>query len=475
MKRFVHPTAFVNLLVGLLGATVGSFLNVVIYRLPRGLSVMKPSRSFCPACRTPIKARHNIPIVSWLVLRGRCDACRAPIPMRYPLVEACCALIFVTIWDQLFIAGTLPGTISLPRDWPLQLGYFTLFACLLAASVMDIDTYTLDIRVCIFAMVGGVTAHTARGLSASAQGTLPPSICAVGAAMGLTCFIVWVIASMMRRESAYETDAKDDESGELDEPSPARSDDEAFAPIPVILLTVLIISLVVWQIVAPMWPTGLRLPGGSIRGLVAFMVLFFMLILTGWSFKQEDAEIIEEINVARPQARSRVLSELLWLSPSLIVGVGLFLWMRNTSLMAADWSAFTGGGWGPAWLKVHSAGLLFSAGSLVWGAAIGWTVRILGTLAFGKEAYGTGDIYLMAAIAAVAGIWNCFFGFFFAAILALIGIAVIMLKRTRRAIPFGPWLGLGSFLLLGLERKLLDFFSAAGSLLWEVIAGNGRL
>ena len=170
-----------------------------------------------------------------------------------------------------------------------------------------------------------------------------------------------------------------------------------------------------------------------------------------------------------------MLSELLWLSPSLIVGVGLFLWMRNTSLMAADWSAFTGGGWGPAWLKVHSAGLLFSAGSLVWGAAIGWTVRILGTLAFGKEAYGTGDIYLMAAIAAVAGIWNCFFGFFFAAILSLIGIAVIMLKRTRRAIPFGPWLGLGSFLLLGLERKLLDFFSAAGSLLWEVIAGNGRL
>lgn len=470
----MHPTAFVNLLVGLLGATVGSFLNVVIYRLPRGLSVMKPSRSFCPACRTPIKARHNVPIVSWLVLRGRCDTCRSPIPMRYPLVEACCALIFVTIWDQLFIAGTLPGTISLPRDWPLQLGYFTLFACLLAASVMDIDSYTLDIRVCIFAMAGGVTAHMARGISTSSTGTLPPSICAVGAAMGVTWFIIWIVATMVSGRSDMEVKQQDDEQSDVDKPPVVESSGEAFAPVPVILLTSLIIALIVWQIVAPKWPVGLRLSGGSIRGLVAFMVLFFMLILTGWSFKQEDAEIIEEINEARPQARRQIMAELLWLTPSLIVGVFVFVWLRKKGLMAADWSAYTKGDWGSQWLRVHSAGLLYSVGSLVWGAAIGWTVRIMGTLAFGKEAYGTGDIYLMAAIAAVAGIWNCFFGFFFAAILALIGIAVIMLKRTRRAIPFGPWLGLGSFLLLGLERKLLDFFSAAGNLLWELLTGTGR-
>ena len=70
----------------ILGLAVGSFLNVVIYRVPRGESVVTP-RSSCPACGAPIRERDNIPVVSWLVLRGRCRDCRAPISMRYPLVE----------------------------------------------------------------------------------------------------------------------------------------------------------------------------------------------------------------------------------------------------------------------------------------------------------------------------------------------------------------------------------------------------
>ncbi|MBE7508355.1 MAG: A24 family peptidase [Planctomycetia bacterium] len=469
----LHPAAFVNLLVGLLGAIVGSFLNVVIYRLPRGMSVMKPSRSFCPDCWTPIRARHNIPILSWLMLRGRCFSCRRPIPLRYPLVEACCALIFVTVWDQLFIAGTLPGKMNLPRDWPLQVGYFTLFACLLAASVMDIDTYTLDIRVCVLAMVGGAAAHTARGLSSTPLGTLPPALCAIGAAMGLTWLVVWIAVTMFSRRATNEADddppVEEPESGQHAEASAA----ESFAPAPVILMSVLIVALVGWQIVAPDWPAGLRLSGGGIRGLVAFMVLFFMLVLTGWSAKPVDSEILEELAETQPSARRTAFAELLWLMPSLTVGIALFAWLRGGNLLGADWSDVTRQPWLPHWLMTHFAGLVFSVGSLVWGAALGWTVRILGTFAFGKEAYGTGDIYLMAAIAAVAGIWNCFLGFFAAALLALVGIAVIMIKRTRRAIPFGPWLALGSFLLLVLERPMLEFFSAAGSTLWNVIQGRG--
>lgn len=468
----LHPTAFVNLLVGLFGAIVGSFLNVVIYRLPRGLSVIKPSRSFCPNCKSPIRARHNIPILSWLFLRGRCSDCRAPIPLRYPLVEACCALVFVSIWDQLFIAGTLPGTISLPRDWPLQVGYFTLFACLLAAAVMDIDTYTLDIRVCVFAMVGGAAAHTARGLSSSTLGTLPPAICAIGAAMGLTWFIVWILVSVLSPKSGAADEAEEPEESFQEEATGNNLPAEPFAPLPAILLGLLIVSLIAWQIAAPEWPAGLRLPGGAVRGLVAFMVLYFMLILSGWSAKPADAVVIEEINEARPAARRMALTELLWLLPSILVGGVLFVWLRQTGRMSVDWAELANKPWLPRVFMVHMAGLVFSVGSLVWGAALGWTVRILGTLAFGKEAYGTGDIYIMAAIAAVAGIWNCFFGFFVAAILALVGIAVIMMKRTRRAIPFGPWLALGSFLMLDLERNVLKFFHAAGSMIWQMIAGG---
>jgi leader peptidase (prepilin peptidase)/N-methyltransferase len=80
------------------GAIVGSFLNVVAYRLPRGESLSRP-RSRCPSCETPIRPYDNVPILSWLALRGRCRSCRAPISPRYPLVEAVtgalCALVVV--------------------------------------------------------------------------------------------------------------------------------------------------------------------------------------------------------------------------------------------------------------------------------------------------------------------------------------------------------------------------------------------
>jgi leader peptidase (prepilin peptidase)/N-methyltransferase len=79
-------------IAAVLGAVFGSFLNVVAYRLPRGESLSRP-RSRCPACRTTIRARDNIPVVSWLALGGRCRACRRTIPLRYPLVEAVTALL----------------------------------------------------------------------------------------------------------------------------------------------------------------------------------------------------------------------------------------------------------------------------------------------------------------------------------------------------------------------------------------------
>lgn len=86
--------------VVLLGACVGSFLNVVIYRLPLGLSVNQPKRSFCPLCKNPIVWWRNIPILSWLLLRGKCADCHAPIPVRYWIVEVVTALLFAASWYQ---------------------------------------------------------------------------------------------------------------------------------------------------------------------------------------------------------------------------------------------------------------------------------------------------------------------------------------------------------------------------------------
>ena len=119
-------------LVGLLGLAVGSFLNVVIYRVPRGESLVRPG-SRCPACGTPIRPWHNIPVIGWLVLRGRCASCGAPISARYPLVEILTGALFVLvawrIWD-LDLASAVPAYL-----------YFT--AAGIALSAIDLDVRRL--------------------------------------------------------------------------------------------------------------------------------------------------------------------------------------------------------------------------------------------------------------------------------------------------------------------------------------------
>ncbi|MFV0446614.1 MAG: prepilin peptidase [Planctomycetaceae bacterium] len=96
-----------------LGAIVGSFLNVVVYRMPRGMSLNHP-KSHCPDCLTPIQGRDNLPILGWLMLRGRCRACRAAIPLRYPLVESAIAVVFLV----LLLAELLRGGANLPLRIP---------------------------------------------------------------------------------------------------------------------------------------------------------------------------------------------------------------------------------------------------------------------------------------------------------------------------------------------------------------------
>lgn len=112
----------------LLGLAVGSFLNVVIYRVPQGLSVVRPP-SHCPGCDRPIRARHNVPVLGWLLLRGRCADCRTPIPVRYPLVELATGALFVAVTArlvQLHLEAALPA-------------YLLFAAGGLALAVIDLD------------------------------------------------------------------------------------------------------------------------------------------------------------------------------------------------------------------------------------------------------------------------------------------------------------------------------------------------
>jgi leader peptidase (prepilin peptidase)/N-methyltransferase len=101
------PAFFFDLLFFIFGAVIGSFLNVLIHRLPREESIVFPN-SACPSCQTPIKPYDNIPILSWLVLRGRCRNCRLPISFRYPLVELLTALLFVFCFRHAGLSLLLP-------------------------------------------------------------------------------------------------------------------------------------------------------------------------------------------------------------------------------------------------------------------------------------------------------------------------------------------------------------------------------
>src|SRR5207245_3621988 len=100
-NRVHHPTyKFLFVVFAfVLGAVVGSFLNVCIYRWPVDLSINEPRRSFCPSCKTPILWHQNLPLISWLLLRGRCANCGAKISFRYFAVELVTALLFLSIWQ----------------------------------------------------------------------------------------------------------------------------------------------------------------------------------------------------------------------------------------------------------------------------------------------------------------------------------------------------------------------------------------
>jgi leader peptidase (prepilin peptidase) / N-methyltransferase len=164
----------------LLGLLVGSFLNVVIYRLPvmmdrewrqqcaalsgpaasasataEPFNLVRP-RSACPSCKAPIKARHNVPLLGWLWLRGRCAACRAAIPVRYPVIEAFTGLVSgFLVWH---FGYTLDAAAALLLTWAL-----------IALTVIDLDHQLLPDSITLPLLWAGLLFHVVAGPHADAS------------------------------------------------------------------------------------------------------------------------------------------------------------------------------------------------------------------------------------------------------------------------------------------------------------------
>ncbi|HEX9109075.1 MAG TPA: prepilin peptidase, partial [Longimicrobiales bacterium] len=170
--------------VVLVGATIGSFLNVVIARVPAGQSVVRP-RSRCPRCGAQIAWHDNIPIVSWFALRGRCRACRGPISFRYPLVEAAVAAAAVVA----FLHHGLTAA---------ALGELVMVALLVALALIDLDTWQLPHALTVPLIAMGLA------LAAMRRGPAPGlGSAALGAAVGFAAFgMIWFVGEKVLHREA---------------------------------------------------------------------------------------------------------------------------------------------------------------------------------------------------------------------------------------------------------------------------------
>jgi len=130
--------------VGVLGLITGSFLNAVIHRLPRGISLLNPKRSFCPSCDKMIPWHENLPVVSWLLLRGRCSGCSLPIAIRYPLVELLTAALYLMAWSRFGL--------------PLAPVFWIFLSLLIAATFIDFDHLIIPDEITLGGTAAGLLA-----------------------------------------------------------------------------------------------------------------------------------------------------------------------------------------------------------------------------------------------------------------------------------------------------------------------------
>ena len=173
----------------ILGASIGSFLNVCIYRMPLGMSVNKPKRSFCPHCKYQIPWHANLPLVTWIVQRGKCGNCSAPIAARYVLVEFLTGLLFLGAWWRVMHSplGLLPGA------WVMVLPLFTFIALLVVATFIDFEHYIIPDEITLGGAVAGVLFSAAipvlHGETSHLQGAL---MSLLGAAAGFG--LLWLVS-----------------------------------------------------------------------------------------------------------------------------------------------------------------------------------------------------------------------------------------------------------------------------------------
>jgi len=378
------PALVSALFVFAFGACVGSFLNVVVHRLPRDMSLMSPP-SRCPVCGRRLSLHENVPVIGWLFARGRCRSCGVRIGLEYPLVELGTAILFAVLYLLFFEVRFGPGIGSITNPWWVAVGpihsapafaaLLGLMACLIAASLIDARLFIIPGEITRTAALVGFA-----GLGI--QALLPDSPLAPRG---------W------------------------------------------------------WAVPLPEWP-------GSLAGFagMAGLAISWWLLRSGritQSFADYEQYLEPGATFAQyPHARREMIREISFLAPC-VAGITAVILLRDVLPE------------GPPPRFVAALGAS-SLGFIVGGGAI-WAIRIVGSLAFGREAMGMGDVHLMAAVGAVLGWVDPLVAILPAILLALTwtlgsrGVAILR-GRSSRELPLGPYLALGTVLVILLRPAFVD-------------------
>ncbi|MDX2115062.1 MAG: A24 family peptidase [Planctomycetota bacterium] len=477
-----------------LGAIVGSFINVLVYRLPRGLNVVTPP-SACPACGTRLTWRQNIPILGWILLRGRCRFCRSPISPEYPLVELAVALVFALLWTLWFMyPSPLPflgmhphawrpdfAAWGVARMWPTLLIALVLISSLVAATLVDARTFMIPLVLPWVAGAVGVLTHTLHAAWIGARSSIDfsPHLwtipahpgwrmgLALGATLGLVVSNLLLRAGLIRQSFAdyaqWEASAREAEK----QRQSAAASTPASTPSPaaprsiisgVLLLTGPAIALMLFGFSLGM-SSGHSLPFATIGGALG-LILGLVLRRAAPSADHPDSDE-DPIWVRYPHTRREMLRELAFLAPPISLGL-LGAWLASPSGLLGGLAASP-----PLWMIALAGSLL----GLIVGGALVWGVRLLGSLALGKEAMGLGDVHLMAAAGACVGWIDVTLAFFVAPFL---GIAWAVLSvfsrqlfhRAGTALPYGPHLAAATIAVMLFKPVFETALSALAG--WQV-------
>ncbi len=366
--------------VFVLGSCVGSFLNVLVYRLPRNIRLLTPP-SCCPSCNHQLRFfRENLPIIGWIAIRGKCRYCNAPVSIEYPCIELLTGLLFLVCYVLCYwVSPSTPFLGEIFGDWwhtngiyrtlPMFLALVTMVAGLLAMTLIDARTFTIPIQIPIF--------------------------------MTVVAFAAAIVQSQLRM----------------------RHTPDQLWPYPMLN----------WS-----WASAAF---GGMGGVVLSTALLKLRVFK-YSFSDYEDYVQEgETLCEYPHARREMFKELLFVLP--IVVCFLVGWMIGYEKGM------------PSQLVQGIAGSML--GYLVGGGLV-WGIRILGTLGFGREAMGLGDVHLLAGVGAVVGWWDPILIFFIAPFSGLLyaGCAAILEKigKKQSEIPYGPHLAVATLLVVFLRPSV---------------------